>query len=97
MGIFNLSFRNENYFASGSLRSQYANPWITWTEVCLQKKIKCIAGRSGDKRWSILWCLSPLGIVTYKKALLFPVKLADLSFCYQSVLTALEQKVIMEE
>lgn len=38
-----------------------------------------------------------MGIVTHKKALLFPVKLADLSFCYQRVLTAPEQKVIMEE
>lgn len=41
--------------------------------------------------------LSPLGIVTPKKALPFLFKLVDLSFCYQRVLTAPEQKVIMEE
>lgn len=48
-------------------------------------------------RWSILRCLSPLGIVTHKKALPFLGKLVDLSFCYQRVLTASEQKAIMEE
>ena len=58
---------------------------------------KGIAGRSGDERWSILRCLSPLGIVTHKKALPFLGKLVDLSFCYQRVLTASEQKAIMEE
>ena len=52
---------------------------------------------SGDERWSILRCLSPLGIVTHKKALPFLGKLVDLSFCYQRVLTASEQKAIMEE